>query len=336
MRNKILYSVFVMVVVSLAVAPAVVFGQSDERAAQVLAMSRKAIGDKKLDALRSLSLDAVLQRNINTMQMSSDVELLFELPDKYLRTDQPNSPGMVVSGMSSGFNGERPIQPVTGSPGGGAFVIRMGPGGPAAPPAEKLSPEEQEKLEQSIVRNAKQELSRLMLGWFATAHPSVNAQYTFAGEAESPDGRAFVIDVTNADGFAARLFIDQQTKLPLMVTYQGPQRQVMAAGGPGRVPGGAAAHGGTVVQQSTPGRPATEEARKKMQEDAEKRIEEMRKQPPVIVDYTLFFDDWQPVDGVQFPRKIRRATGGTTTEEWTIGKVKINPQIDPKKFAVKS
>jgi hypothetical protein len=340
-RNRILYSVFIIVVVALAAAPAV-FGQQDERAAQVLAMSRKAIGDKKLESLKTLSLDAVLLRNINAMQLSSDVELLFELPDKYVRTDQPNSPGMVVSGMSTGFNGDRAIQPVTGMPGGGgAFVIRMGPGGAAAPPAEKLSPEEQEKVERSMVNNAKQDLSRLMLGWFASTHPSVSAQYTFAGEAESPDGRAFVIDVKTTDGFAARLFIDQQTNLPLMVTYQGPQRQMMTAGGPGRMAaGGALSHGGTVVQQpaqSPQGRPLTpltDEERKNAQDAALKQIEEMRKQPPVMVDYTLYFEDWQPIDGVQFPRKIRRAAAGATTEEWTVNKVKINPKIDPKKFAV--
>jgi len=62
---------------------------------------------------------------------------------------------------------------------------------------------------------------------------------------------------------------------------------------------------------------------------------EMRRQPPVMVDYTLFFEDWQPVDGVRFPHKIRRAAAGATTEEWTVTKVQINPKIDQKRFAVK-
>jgi hypothetical protein len=30
--------------------------------------------------------------------------------------------------------------------------------------------------------------------------------------------------------------------------------------------------------------------------------------------------------------KLQRATGGTTEEEWTITKVKVNPKIDLKKF----
>jgi hypothetical protein len=333
MRTRILYIVFVAVVLTLASAP-VVFGQQDDRAAQVLATSRKAIGDKTLETLKTMSLQATVQRNVNRMQLSTATEILLEMPDKYVRSDESSTPGVVTGGMSTGFNGEKPIQPVQGGLAGGAFVIRMGPGGPAPAQSEKLSPEEQERAEKSMVRGAKQELSRLMLGWFAATHPSVSAQYTFAGEAESPDGRAYVIDVTNADGFSARLFIDQRTNLPLMVTYRGPQRQMMTSGP--RPPGGPAAHGGGAGGQRTQTAPMTDEERKKAQEDRNKQIEEMRRQPPVMVDYTLYFDDWQSVDGVQFPHKIRRAAEGTTTEEWTVSKVRINPKIDPKQFTVKS
>ena len=85
-------------------------------------------------------------------------------------------------------------------------------------------------MNEAMVRSSQTEASRLMLGWFAMAHPAINAEYTYAGEAESPDGKAYVIDVKNADGFAARLFIDEQTHLPLMVTYQGPQPRMMSAG----------------------------------------------------------------------------------------------------------
>jgi hypothetical protein len=55
-------------------------------------------------------------------------------------------------------------------------------------------------------------------------------------------------------------------------------------------------------------------------------------QPQPTVEYTLFFDDWRDVDGIKFPHSLRRASAGTTLEEWTISKVKVNPKIDPKKF----
>jgi hypothetical protein len=85
-----------------------------------------------------------------------------------------------------------------------------------------------------------------------------------------------------------------------MVTYKGPQPRVMTAGGPGM---------------------------------AEKQIQEMVKQAPVMADFTLFFEDWRDADGVKFPFKIRRASGGTTSEEWTVTKIKVNPKVDPKRFA---
>jgi hypothetical protein len=62
----------------------------------------------------------------------------------------------------------------------------------------------------------------------------------------------------------------------------------------------------------------------------------MQKQPPVMVDYTVFFEDWRDADGVKFPFKMRRAMDGTTTEEWTVNKIKVNPKVDPKRFAGES
>jgi hypothetical protein len=318
----------VTIVAALGGHTALVAGQEDAKAASVIADARKAIGGRKLDALKSLSLEAAAQRNIGTFQMNADVELLFEMPDKYMRLDTPQG-GMVSGGSTMGFNGDRPLK-ATASPGigpGGAMIIRMGPSG-ALPPTEKPTPEQQQQIDRAVVRSSRQELSRLMLGWFGAAHPALNARYTYAGEAESPDGRAYVIDV-NADGFAARLFIDEQTHLPLMVTYRGPQGRVVTAGGPR--PGGGGAQG---PPQQT--RQLTDEERRNPAADAQRQEEEMLKQPPPMVDYTLYFDDWREVDGIKFPHRLRRAAAGATTEEWSINKVRVNPKIDPKKFEAAS
>ena len=107
---------------------------------------------------------------------------------------------------------------------------------------------------------------------------------------------------------------------------------MITTGGP-IAPGGATGrrrHG--TAQQAAERREMTEEERKKARDEAEKQLEELGAQPPAMVDFTLFFDDWREVDGIKFPHKMRRAMGGATTEEWTISKVKVNPKIDPKKF----
>jgi hypothetical protein len=67
-------------------------------------------------------------------------------------------------------------------------------------------------------------------------------------------------------------------------------------------------------------------------EDVQKQLKEMQEQPPEIGEFTIYFEDWRNVDGVRFPFKMRRATGGKTSEEWSVTKVTINPKIDPKKF----
>jgi len=298
---------------------------ADARATEILAAARKAIGDKKLESLKTLTVEASVQRNVNTMQMTSDVEILLELPDKYLRSDASSGPMSMT--MNSGFVGEKVIRPANAaSMTGGMMVIRMGPGGPM-PAGEKPSPEEQERIDKQMIRSSRAEISRLMLGWFAATHPAIAAEYAYAGEAESPDGKADVIDAKNADGFSARLFIDRETHLPLMVTYQGPPLRMITAGG--------SPQGGRGDVRVSPGaepREMTEEDRKKAREAAEKQLDELRNQPPTLVEFTLFFDDWREAGGIQFPHRIRRASAGTTNEEWTVGKVRVNPKLDPKKF----
>ena len=329
-------------VASVAVAAAIAFAQpviyvaqEANKAAQIIAAARKAIGGTKLDGLKTFSVESGLQRNVGTMQFNADVELVLDLPDKYLRQETPVGSGMVISGGGlSGFNGERTLQKIspTGMPGGGGMVIRMGGAGMPANTGEKLTPEQMEQMRKTLVRNSQGEATRFMLGWFAIAHPASNAQYTYAGEAESPDGKAYVIDVKNADNFAARLFIDQQTSLPLMVTYKAPQPRMIGAG-PGMQ---VSTSGGAHAVPAPAGREMTEEEQKKAREDAEKGIQELQRQPPVLADYAIYFEEWRDADGVKFPFKMRRAVDGTTTEEWTVSKIKVNPKVDLKRFAGES
>ena len=78
MRNQMIG--FGLALVLAAAAPA---GAQDAKAAEILAASRKAIGNNKLDALKTLSVQASVQRNVGSMQMQTESEILLELPDKY-------------------------------------------------------------------------------------------------------------------------------------------------------------------------------------------------------------------------------------------------------------
>jgi len=315
--------------------PVAFLAQEAGKAAEILGAARKAIGGGKLDAMKTFTVQSSLQRNTGSMQIASDLEIVLDLPDKYLRTETPSGNGgmmMIAGGGVSGFNGDRTLQKLSGagmSPGGG-MVIRMGGAATfGGDTGEKATPEQLEQMNRTMVRNSQVEASRLMLGWFASAHPAAHAEYAYAGEAESPDGKAYVIDVKNADNFAARLFIDEQTNLPLMVTYKGPQPRIMTSSSPRPM---TQASGDPHVQTRTPSG-MSEDDRRKAEADLEKQVREMTSQPPVLADFTLFFEDWRDADGVKFPFKIRRATGGITSEEWTVTRIKVNPKIDAKRFA---
>lgn len=47
----------------------------------------------------------------------------------------------------------------------------------------------------------------------------------------------------------------------------------------------------------------------------------------------LYFGDYRDVSGQQLPFFLRRAVGADTVEETTFDRFRINPKIDPKKFA---
>lgn len=297
----------VVIAASIAFARPVVFvAQEIGRAAEVLAEARKAIGGRALESMKTLSVQAAVQRNVGVMQIASDVEILLELPDKYVRTETMTGGGMIVrGGGTTGFNGDALVRDAdSGPPGQGRMFIRIGPGGPVpSGSGEKPTPEQLEQQNHAMLAAAKAEASRFMLGWFAMAHPAANASYSYVGEAESPDGKAYVLEAKNAAGVLARLFVDQSTRLPLMVTYRAPLPRVVT---------------GTAGKGSP--------------EDVAKQLKTMQDQPPEMGDYTIYFEDWRDVDGLKFPFRIRRAVGGTTTEEWSVGKVRLNPKIDPRKF----
>jgi len=107
-----------------SVQPVAIAQQEDKKAADVLAAARKAIGGKKLESLRSLSLQAAMQRNAGNFQMNSDLELFVELPDKYMRSESSNN-AMINMANTLGFNGDRPVKsnaPAGMAPGGGMMI----------------------------------------------------------------------------------------------------------------------------------------------------------------------------------------------------------------------
>ena len=250
--------------------------------AAILASARQAMGgDAKLAAVKSFTATGRTRQVRGDNLVPIEFELFAELPDKYLRKDEV--PAQESGPTATGFNGEELV----------VDPPQVAPTAPAGAPAP--NPAVLDAARKARVTTVKQDFARLALGMFATSFPSYPLTYTYVGEAEAPQGKADVIDARGPNNFTLRLFINQQTHLPIMVTWQG----VPGGRGRGSVPGGVPPGGGG---------------------------------PPAPVENRLYFADYRETDGLQFPFRLRRAVGPDTIEETTFDRFKINPKIDPRRF----
>jgi hypothetical protein len=212
------------------------------------------------------------------------------------------------------------------------------------------------------LKRSQTDLARLYLGLTGSTQPGFSCTYVYSGQAESPDGKADIIDVSGPDDFKARLFVDAETHLPLMLTYMEPEARVMMrtvardgrSGGPGApaaagattqagttASGGAAAPGaapaGTTTHVARPGgAPAMATLTPEERAEFEKQMKEAEAAPPKLVEYRLFFSDYRKVDGVMLPYRVARGLGAKTVEEWDVTSYKVNPTFKADRFKVGS
>jgi hypothetical protein len=323
----------------LVAAHALVIGQGGD-VHTVVAAAREALGgDKALNAVATLTIAG---RSLRTTpagtSAESDFEVAIALPDKYWRRDVAVTMGNMSIYRNSGFNGDGVINEVDTPPqlsGGGNRVVMFrvaGPGGSmttiGGPPP---TPEQQEASRKALLIGSKQEFARLALGIFVASFPAYPLTMTAAGQAESPDGKADLIDVKGDGDFAGRLFIDATTHLPLMLSWMAKEPLAL-----NRIvgPGGAAVSGtGGQVRTETRSAPPTPDEREKIMKDLDEQAKaaEARRR---VVEYRLFYSDYRKVDGITIPHRLQRSIDGQPTEELTFEKVKVNPTIDVKKFTV--
>jgi hypothetical protein len=275
--------------------------QGSDAAARVISQAREAMGGEvKLSAIKTFIVTGRTRQVRGENLVPIEFEIQAELPDKFTRRDE--FPAQDAGPTVTGFNGERYIQSPAPQP------PPARPGGPPPPTPQQLEAQARVQL-----ANTKQEFARLMLGLFAASYPSHPLTFAYVGQAEAPQGRADVLDVKGPANFAARLFIDSKTHLPIMLSWQGQQPPARGRG-PGGAPAGRA--GGPPAAGAPPagGAPAV---------------------PPAgapRVENRLYFAEYQSFDGLQLPTRVRRAVAGDTTEETTFDRFRINARVDPRRF----
>ncbi|MFN0121353.1 MAG: hypothetical protein ACKV2V_12715 [Blastocatellia bacterium] len=270
------------------------------RAQELLAQARKAMGAEKV---KSLTAAGNARQLLGDREMSGEIELNIMAPDKFLKTTTLEVMGGMELTRIEAISGDNAwTDSKTGGGGGGHMVVRMGgPGG-------NTSSADQQKAQQIFVR---QEWSRVMLGFPVLIPASMGLEFSYAGEAEAPDGLAHVIDIKGQAGFTAQLFIDQKTSLPLMVMYKGRKPRVVTR------------------MVSSP-----EEIKGKSPEEALKEAQaKAAAEPPV--DIQIRFMNYKTEGGVMIPQHVTRTIDGQVSEEWQLAKFKINPALKADIFEKK-
>jgi hypothetical protein len=293
---------------------------SASRAEEVLKQARAAVGgESKIGGVRGLSIKGKYRRVMGEREMAGEREFDLLLPDKYMRSESVVLPGMAmtvnnsraISGQEFWASGGR-----MGRPGGTAFIMR-GDG-------KEPTPEDLARAEQEQARQMRAEMARYVLALLLTPTPAFPLEFSYFGEATADDGSADVIDAAGPEGFSARLFLDKQTHLPLMLSYRAPKPRVitMVQQGGTRGGGGAAgAHGGKTPEE------LVKEAQDKMKAQGEAKPEE--------VEMQIRFSDYKESGGLLLPHRIASGPDGETTEEWEIKSYSVNPQFKADKFQKK-
>ena len=310
---------------------------------KVLAEARRALGgEKKLAAVKTFAATGLSTRVVGEQSTApTDAEVAIELPDKFVKKDVLATLGTMTITRTSGFNGDAVINVVDQPPstGGNVVVFKFSSGGAAG---ELVTTEQKEAAQRAQLVAARQDFARMALGFLVSSPAAYPLQFAYGGQAESPDGKADIVDVTGDGGFAARLFIDTTTHLPLMLSWMAKEplviSQVVGGGGAGHATAGthAPAGGGAAVGsvQVEGGKPLTPEDRDKLM----KQLDEQRKELEAkrrTVEYRLYYGDYRDVDGIKVPHKLQRSIDGKPTEELTFESVRINGKIDARTFNVK-
>jgi len=295
MREKVLIALLFVAVAMAESFPNASAQEAADKAQQILAAARAAIGGEKLKSLQTLSVEGEFRRTMGPMETSGSFSVDLMTPDKVLRVETMNMMGSMEITRLECLNGDKVWEDQQQSGSGGMVMIRRG--GRANDP----------KAGEDMIRS---EALRTSLGFLLSFPSTLQTTFSYAGEAESPDGKADVLNAKAPVGPPLQLYFDQKTHRLLMLTYKGKRPRM-------------------ITQNRSDGPPSQEELEKRIKE-AEA---EAAKQPDV--EYQTRYSNYKEVNGIWLPHSISKGIESETSEEMTITKVKINPSIKPEKFIKK-
>ncbi|PYR59181.1 MAG: hypothetical protein DMF85_08560 [Acidobacteria bacterium] len=289
-------------------------------AKQILSGAREALGgEKKLAEVRTFVATGRTRQLRGNNLVPIEFEIDCELPDKFVRKD--DFPAQDTDPTTLGFNGETLIQvppPPPAPPAASAQGPGRGGGRGGGPPR---------------VIAVKQDFARLTLGMFAASFAGYPVTFKYAAQAEAPEGKADVLDVSGPANFAARFLVQRDTHLPVMLMWQTPVTNVVMKI-PGQPAAGPVPPGAVVVDAPAPPAGSAGQAERDQYAAAIANLRRQTLSQAKPIENRIYYADYRNVDGLKLPFRIRRAVAGETIEETTFDQIRINAKIDPRKFEV--
>jgi hypothetical protein len=318
------------------------------KGAALLGQAREALGgEDKFAAVKRLELKGISRRAQGNQSIEGDVEIFFELPDKYRRNEELSiggNAGIIIERVEA-LNGNDAWETNSGGNlggggfrggGGGGFRgggdggFRGGGGGRGGAIGELLGGAtgqgqapagiDPERLREAQRRQRQQDVARMLLGMLL----STNGQAAWIGTAQSPDGTADVLEITAEGNPPMRLLLDTTTHMPLMITWEGAAPRG-GGGGFGRRGGGGDPTAAGAAPQVPP----------QAQDQPAARGQGRRGAGPggaAAATLEMHLAEYKAVNGIKLPHLITRGASGQTQEELEIKSYKLNSNFKANTF----
>jgi len=324
--------VAIVAVLALTAVSLEAWSQTDDRAATIAAAAREALGGIRLDAVTAISGEGPFRRVMGQRQIEGRIELLIVPPSRMRRVEDmhfgvPGGPALERTSTLSGDEAWDEMNNRGGDAGGRVFVMRGGPGGPDGMGGSRVGRDGQPMDEAAVAHARARRMQAELRRWMLALLVQTSQPIRFAGTAEAPDGTADVLEVIDDRDRPVRLFLDRETHLPLMLTYEDIRpRMIMAGvGGPGGPGGRSARRGAPEEGAGTAGGHPDPDGLQRQLTDG----------PPPPVTVSMHFGDYRQRDGVMLPHRITQRIGSEPSEEWTIEQYRINPEVKADAFEQK-
>jgi hypothetical protein len=256
------------------------------QAQEVLRQAREALGgEAALGAVQSFAAVGPFRRIGKEQEQSGEMRLELLTPDKLKITETLDLIAGLQLVIVNALNGEQSWADSHSSAGNAqVMMMRRNDKGPQA--------------DDELLKGLREDYTRYLLAFLLTPGAGPSLEFSYAGEAEAQDGRADVLDVQNASGFKARLFIDKKTHRLLMMTYRDVVMRVKTVK--------SAAGGGDVNK-------IIKDAQAKPVEQQESEVQ-------------LHLSDYRAEKGILLPHRFTKTVEGQPFEEWEVKDFKLNPR----------